>query len=52
MTKLQELIKVHTQNRKSYSSDTAYRGVKYTVNSMDSKQPRGIFCYRGNTYTK
>lgn len=52
MTKLQELIEIHKKNRNSYSSDTAYRGVKYDITPANTKEFRGTFCYRGNTYTK
>ena len=52
MTKLQELIKVHNQNRNSYSSATAYRGVKYEVGSVPIEKSQGTFVYRGRTYTK
>ena len=51
MTKLQELIKVHNQNR-GYSSETAYRGVKYKVGSVPIEKPHGTFVYRGHAYTK
>ena len=52
MTKLQELVKVHNQNRNSYSSATAYRGVKYEVGSVPTEKSQGTFVYRGRTYTK
>mgnify|MGYP000406127859 FL=1 len=31
---------------------TAYRGVKYNANRVESKETHGTFCYRGRTYTK
>ena len=31
---------------------TAYRGVKYNANRVESKKTHGTFCYRGRTYTK
>ena len=31
---------------------TAYRGVKYNANRVESKEAHGTFCYRGRTYTK
>ena len=52
MTKLQEFIEIHNQNRNSYSSATAYRGVKYEVGSVPIEKSQGIFVYRGCTYTK
>lgn len=52
MTKLQELIEIHNQNRNSYSSATAYRGVKYEVGSVPTEKSQGTFVYRGCTYTK
>ena len=33
-------------------SHTAYRGVKYNANRVESKETHGTFCYRGRTYTK
>ena len=37
MTKLQELIEVHNNNR-NYSNSTAYRGVKYDIQDRTNKQ--------------
>ena len=31
---------------------TAYHGVKYNANRVESKETHGTFCYRGRTYTK
>ena len=31
---------------------TAYRGVKYNANRVESKETHGTFCYRGRAYTK
>ena len=31
---------------------TAYCGVKYNANRVESKETHGTFCYRGRTYTK
>ena len=31
---------------------TAYRGVKYNANRVESKETHGTLCYRGRTYTK
>ena len=36
MTKLQELIQVHNNNR-NYSNSTAYRGVKYDIREYSNK---------------
>ena len=36
MTKLQELIEVHNNNR-NYSNSTAYRGVKYDIREYSNK---------------
>ena len=49
MTKLQELIQVHNNNR-NYSSNTAYRGVEYNIQDRANKQSERKYLsttYRG-----
>jgi hypothetical protein len=36
----------------SQISHTTYRGVEYDVHQVESKEPHGTFCYRGDTYVK
>jgi hypothetical protein len=53
MNNLQELIKVHTQNRHANLSNTTYRGVKYDIREysnkvlVESSQVKRSLKYRG-----
>ena len=55
MNQLQKLISVHTANRQGYSSNTAYRGVSYDVDSALTTEHAYVkreFVYRGQKYTE